>query len=366
MQTHSYTPTPTVPKKQDSPLIRIIKFLPYSWQLAILSIGFLQRREIYKTNIPGMLPMLDEHGHPSSHLTDFLNDNGLAGTQSIAIEMEGGVKLHVLSHASRNGKYVCAFHGIKGNWLNNPTEPNSSDDYNPNYRMEVLKHFVQDGFGFLAFSMPGFEPSGGKPSEVNFNKACEAFAEYTIANIRTAPENIIVWGESLGTANAAIFANKMTEKRRPPGVVSLVAPFDSMINMVRYTFPYFSEEVLAKHLSEKLDTKGRLTTLDREKTYIHIVSANNDNVIPLDRVLNLVYRARELGLQVLYHPTEGRHTTWNALEVLKGKMVTHLAREAGVSIAAEQSVTDIESILAKTGKHQAAARSEDKVTRTRK
>lgn len=352
MQAHSCAataePTATLPKKQDSTLIKLVKFLPYSWQLAILSIGFLQRREIYKTNIPGMLPMLDENCNQSIHLTSFVENTELAGIKTVFIAMEGGLRLHALYMPSRNGKYICAFHGIKGNWLNNPVEKNSSADYNPNYRMEVLRHFAKDGFGFLAFSMPGFEPSKGKPSEDNFIKACNAFADYAITHLDVDDKNIIVWGESLGTANATIFASCMTAKGHPPGVVSLVAPFDSMVNMVRSTaFPYFSEETLRNHLSEKLDTKGRLATLDRANTYIHIASANADSVVPLDRTLELVYAARSLNFNVLYHPTEGKHTTWAAREVIKGKRVTHLARETGVLIAADNSVDDIEKILTK-------------------
>lgn len=330
--------------KKESLIIRLIKFLPKTLQLSFIGIGCLQRYEIYKSKLPGMLPMLGTNGEQSTYLKQYLTENGLEKTESIFMDMEGQ-KLHALYHPSLNGKFICAFHGIKGNWLNNPPEASSNEDYNPNYRMLVLQEFAKDGFGFLAFSLPGFDPSEGSASEKNFKKACDVFADYTIQNIPIDKHNIIVWGESLGTALATIFAAMMTEKNYAPAVVSLVAPFDSMINMVRNKFQYFSEVQLAMHLSEKLDTKGTLPCLDKKQTFLHIVSANHDNIIPLENTLNLVYAARMLGFNVLYHPTSGDHTTWDTKEIINGKRITHIAREKNIEIAEKHSIADIEKLI---------------------
>jgi len=333
-------------QKNNSLIVHLVKILPRSLQLSILGIGFLQRREIYKTNITGMLTMLNKDGSFSKKFQLYLKNNGMEKAESIFIKSKDGKNLHILYHPSKNGKLVCAFHGIKGNWFSNPADKNAPEQYNPYYRMEVLKHFVKDGFGFFAFSMPGFHPSEGTPSEVNFINACDAFSGYVISKADILPSNIIVWGESLGAANAAIFASIITHKNYAPALLSMVAPFDSLINMVRLTFPYFSEKTLEKYLCEKLDTVKLLSELDK-KTYIHIVSANDDTLIPLKNTQNLVYKARNLGLKAIYHPTDGTHTTWNSKEITSVGRLVHKAREANIEIAEHKSVEDIEKILAR-------------------
>ncbi len=335
-------------RNNDSVVVKLIKLLPLNWQLAFISVGFLQRFEIYKTNLPGMMLMLNKNKEQSIYLKGFLQQYHIENTESVFITMDGSIRLHALFMPPKNGKFACLFHGIKGNWIDNPPDKNASRDYNPQYRMLVLEEFAKSGFGFLAFSLPGFNPSEGMPGEEDFHKACDAFASFAIRKIESfniKNNSVVVWGESLGTAAATIFANKLTNKSFAPAVLSLVAPFDSLINMVRNKFPYFSEKLLLEKLSEKLDTLAMFSKLDKRQTSIHIVSAQDDNIIPLNNTLNLVYEARKLGFNVLYHPTEGSHTTWDTKEVVKGNKLAHIAREHGIELAEECSVHDIEKIL---------------------
>ena len=334
-----------------SGLIGLINKLPKFMQRQLLGIGFLQRMETYITDLPGMLPMLDEHNNQTPELIAELIQRGIGKAQSVFIDIDG-VLLHALYLPPTNGKLICAFHGIKGNWLNNPPalNPGSEDtDYNPRYRMLLLEEFARDGFGFLAFTLPGFNPSQGTASEANFAKACDAFADYTkdLALKSGIPaQDIIICGESLGGAAAAIFAAKLTEKGFPPSVVSLIASFDSLISMTQNEFPIFTKDELTNALSDQLDTTKTLRALDRKKTWIHIVAAEGDTIIPIQNTMNLLEAARGLGFNVLYHPTPGKHTTWDTKTVVSGKKITHMAREKGIEIAEHQTVLDIEGMIA--------------------
>jgi hypothetical protein len=332
-------------------LIGLVHKLPKTVQGLLLGISVLQRSQSYITKLPNMLPMLDKNHQQTPEFLAELAARGLFGAESFFINM-GGTILHTLYFPPKNGKLICAFHGIKGNWLNNPTPPNPSPedaDYNPRYRMALLEEFAREGFGFLAFSMPSFNPSHGYASEENFRKACMVFASFTKKHAlknSINPDNIIVCGESFGGAMAAIFAAKMTEISYPPAVLSLIATFDSLIGVTHYEFPIFTEAELTNILKEKLDTTQELSKLDRHHTYINIVSATGDTVIPRACTINLINAAHGLGFNVLYHEVDGQHTTWNKKLVVSGKKLTHTAREKGVAIAAHQSVRDIEEILA--------------------
>jgi predicted esterase len=332
-------------------IIGIVHKLPKFLQKFLLHIGFLQRSQTYITNMPNMLPMLDKEGGHAQQFTEELAAIGLLGTKSIFINMSG-VVLHALYFPPKNGKLICAFHGIKGNWFNNPmpVNPSARDaEYNPRYRMVLLEEFAREGFGFLAFTVPGFNPSQGRASEKNFIKSCEKFAVFTknhALNNGIKPQDIIVCGESLGGALASIFAAKLTAIAYPPAVLSLIATFDSLISMTQNEFPNFSNAELAKILCEKLDTTNELSRLNKDKTYINIVAAREDNVIPMQNTMNLLYAARKLGFNVLYHLVAGEHTTWDKKTVLGIKKLTHMARQRSIEIAAHHSVLDIEAILA--------------------
>jgi|GEM_PF-5182991 len=331
-------------------LIGFVHKLPKAVQQFLLGISSMQRSQTYITHMPNMLPMLDKKNRHTKEFQEELQIRGLEGAQSIFINMSG-VILHTLYFPPKNGKLICAFHGIKGNWFNNPMPVNPSPrdaDYNPRYRMLLLEEFVRDGFGFLAFTVPGFNPSQGRASEESFRKACQKFAAFTknyALKNAIKPQDIIVCGESLGGALAAIFSSELTSISYPPAVLSLIATFDSLIGMTHNEFPNFSNAELSKILCEKLDTTQELSKLDKSKTYINIIAAEGDSVIPMANTLNLLNAARKLGFNVLYHLVDGDHTTWDKKTVLDSKKLTHMAREKGVEIAEHQSVLDIKAIV---------------------
>ncbi len=330
-------------------LIGFIHKLPKKLQLQLIGIGFLQRKQTYITHLPGMLPMLKD-GEQTPEFKCALQKHNIGKAESIFIDMDGE-KLHALYLPPENGKLICAFHGIKGNWLNNPPaiNPDPKDaNYDPTYRMVLLEEFARAGFGFLAFTMPGFNPSESSASEVNFNKACGVFADYTIklaAECQLQPKDIVICGESLGGAVAAIFASKLTIKSFPPAVVSLIATFDSLVGMTQNEFPIFSTAELSAILKDKLDTTEILSKLDKNNTWLHIVAVEGDSIIPLKNTLNLLSVARGLGFNVLYHLTQGDHTTWDKSEIVGGKKTAYMAREKGLKIAELQSVKDIQAAM---------------------
>lgn len=293
--------------------------------------------------------MLDKNNRQTPELSEELQKRNIGDAKSVFINMRGTI-LHALYLPPKNSKLVVVFHGIKGNWLNNPIPVNPAPedaDYNPRYRMELLEEFARDGFGFLACTMPGFNPSQGRPSEANFHEACRVFAAHT-ANLafklNLKPHDIIVCGESLGGAIATIFAGKLTQQNYPPGVLSLIASFDSLIGMTANEFPIFSYNDLKQNLTEKLDTTENLKLLNPDQTYLHIVATNNDRVVPIKNTLNLREAATKLGFNILYHQIDGNHTTWDKPAVISSKKLTHLAREKQVAIAMHHTVEDIEKI----------------------
>jgi fermentation-respiration switch protein FrsA (DUF1100 family) len=88
------------------------------------------------------------------------------------------------------------------------------------YRVERFRHFITAGVGLLALEYRGYGGLPGSPSEAGF--IADAEAAYTYAAAHYPKEQIVVWGESLGSGVAVALAAE-----KPVGRVILEAPFSS-------------------------------------------------------------------------------------------------------------------------------------------
>lgn len=302
----------------------INKYCSKSWKEFLLKRGWLQRWQTYITDLEGMHCMVDKKGL-TANFTMALAERGITDVKSYFLPMRDGTKLHVLyKNPPIGGNLAFLFHGNKGNWFNNPGAAeimSNGEAYDQHYRLKLLEECTKDGFGFMAFSLPGYNPSTGSPSQINFTEACEVFAKHAIeraAELKIGPHKVVVCGESLGGAAATIFAKILTDQGYPPGVLSLIATFDSLLGMTQNAFPEFKIHELETILEEQLNTTKTLKSLDKRKTCLHIVTAEGDSVIPAKNSYNLVKGAIESGLKLVHHHIKSDHTTWPAHTVLGG------------------------------------------------
>ena len=73
---------------------------------------------------------------------------------------------------------------------------------------ERLKELTQFGCDFISYDYPGYGLSGTTPSEDGCNQAIESLYEHLIEKMNVKPENIVLWGRSLGTGPSCILASK--------------------------------------------------------------------------------------------------------------------------------------------------------------
>jgi uncharacterized protein len=88
------------------------------------------------------------------------------------------------------------------------------------YRVERFTRLITDGIGIVAVEYRGYGGSSGSPSERGL--IADAEAGYAFAAARYSTQQIVVWGESLGTGVAVALAAE-----KPVGRVILEAPFTS-------------------------------------------------------------------------------------------------------------------------------------------
>jgi len=163
------------------------------------------------------------------------------------------------------------FHGRNGHWgysddrnkviLRSLTNNHAYHDqtseigYDPYYRLRLLEAMAEKG-GVVAVHTRGFGLSNedlqkfkklGSASKVNLSEMAldqdmDALADYLLKKM--PPEKIVVAGESLGGAMAAMFTKKLVERSAPPKVLGLINTFDNMPHAVE---PYVNARMGKMH-----------------------------------------------------------------------------------------------------------------------
>jgi abhydrolase domain-containing protein 17 len=90
--------------------------------------------------------------------------------------------------------------------------------------LENLRHA---GFSVFAYDYEGYGTSEGKPSEKASYEDEAAAYEFLAVDLKTAPDNIIIFGRSVGTGPAAYIA-----ARRPCAGLILQSPFVSVFRVL--------------------------------------------------------------------------------------------------------------------------------------
>ena len=122
-------------------------------------------------------------------------------------------------------KTIVFFHGNAGSLQN---------------RTYKLNHFKNLNVNFLIIAWRGFSGNKGKPNEMGlYEDAKSAIRWLNTKGIQD--KNIILYGESLGTAVAI----EIAQEKKYAGVV-LESPFTSMVNMGKKYYPFFPVSFLLK------------------------------------------------------------------------------------------------------------------------
>ena len=88
----------------------------------------------------------------------------------------------------------------------------------------------------------GFGDSDGKPSAGAFEKDALTLFDQASEKFEVAPEEICVFGRSLGTHMAAVVA-----AQRPVSRAVMISPFDSVLNIAKARYPIFPVRALLRH-----------------------------------------------------------------------------------------------------------------------
>ena len=120
------------------------------------------------------------------------------------------------------------------------------------YRVERFRKLVRDGIGLVAVEYRGFGGNAGIPTEAGLTADGEA--AYAFAAARYPARQIVLWGESLGTAVAVVLGAE-----KPVGRVILEAPFTSAAAVAAARYWYMPVRLLMKDQFRSDESIGKIT-----------------------------------------------------------------------------------------------------------
>ncbi len=181
---------------------------------------------------------------------------GLANVEEIVLETPDGERLIAWYARAADGKpTILYFHGNGEGLIN---------------RAERMGKYQAKGYGFVIPAYRSFAGSTGTPSEEALIADSHLAYDYLL-NQNLNPENIVVFGESLGTAVAVQLATAVKV-----GAVVLESPFTSAVKVGALRYPFLP----VGHLMKDQYRSDQYIT--RIKVPVLVVHGGRDRVVPLE------------------------------------------------------------------------------------
>ena len=192
---------------------------------------------------------------------------GLANVEEVMLRTPDGAELIAwYGEAAPGQPTLLYFHGNAGNLQ---------------ARAGRMAEYQDKGRGMLMLSYRGYGGSTGRPTEAN-NVADAQLAYNWLLSHGVQAENIILYGESLGSGVAVQVAAKNTV-----GGVILDAPYTSIADVGTRLYPYLPVQTLI------LDRYNSMAWIDKIEAPLLIVHGEKDDLIPIEMGRHLWQAAPE-------------------------------------------------------------------------
>ncbi|MBT3233547.1 MAG: alpha/beta fold hydrolase, partial [Calditrichaeota bacterium] len=147
--------------------------------------------------------------------------------ESLMLPSSNGVKIHGWFVPSENAKATMIFcHGNAGNI---------------SHRMDSIRMFNEMGLNVFIFDYQGYGKSEGKPTEKGTYQDAQAAWDYLVKDRKTDPEEIIIFGRSLGGAIAAWLAKENTA-----GALIVESTFTSIAAVGQRMYPIIPVKLISR------------------------------------------------------------------------------------------------------------------------
>jgi len=205
--------------------------------------------------------------HPDPRITSVPEDWGMRYTP-VSLNTEDGVRISGwYIPAAGAQRTVLFFHGNAGNI---------------SHRRTSIALFNKLGLNVFIIDYRGYGGSEGRPNETGLYYDGLAAWRYLTEDRAEAPENIVLFGRSLGGAVAAHIA-----MQKSAGATILESTFSSAAAMGRVVMPLLAPVLLMRY---RFDTLAKVRSICSPLMVIH---SSGDDIIPFQQGREIYQAARE-------------------------------------------------------------------------
>ncbi len=151
---------------------------------------------------------------------------------------------------------------------------------NISHRLETIQIFHQLGLNVFIFDYRGYGKSTGSPNEKGTYLDATAAWNYLIHERKLSPDQIIIFGRSLGGGVASELAINVS-----PAMLILESTFTSMQEVSKQHYPFMPTDIIVKH---EYETINKLKNISCPIVVVH---SKNDEVIPFSHAERIFERA---------------------------------------------------------------------------
>ena len=190
--------------------------------------------------------------HPKEN--NYSGDQLRISIEKVIIKTQDNIELIAWYYKKNNNRKTILFlHGNAGSLEN---------------RVHKINHFEDMNVNFLLLAWRGFNDNKGSPSEKGLYKDAQSAVDW-LKFKGIEENNIIIYGESLGTAVAV----EIAQNKNFAGII-LESPFTSMIDAGKNVYPYLPVRLLLK---DKYESDKKIKNINSP---ILIMHGKVDNIVP--------------------------------------------------------------------------------------
>tara|TARA_Y100000741_G_scaffold312709_1_gene257350 strand:- start:375 stop:1190 length:816 start_codon:yes stop_codon:yes gene_type:complete len=191
--------------------------------------------------------------HPSEN--NYSGDKLIVSIDKVKIKTDDNIELLAWYHDKDidNYKTILFLHGNAGSLEN---------------RIHKINHFKEMEINFLIISWRGFSGNDGKPTEEGLYKDARSAVKWLL-NKGVKKENIVIYGESLGTG----VATEISQNENFAGII-LESPFTSMVAAGKSKYPIFPIGLLLK---DKYESDKKIKNI---KSPVLVMHGEADTIVP--------------------------------------------------------------------------------------
>ena len=223
-------------------MLKILLIITGGYLLLVAFVYASQSRMLYLPNLPGRT--LD--ATPSGIGVDY---------EDVFFETEDGVALHGWFVPGQTARVLLFFHGNAGNI---------------SHRLDSIRQFLDLGLSVFIVDYRGYGQSDGRTSETGLYKDAAGAWRYLTETRQVKPENIVIFGRSLGGSVAAHLAKDV----EPAGLV-VESSFTSVPDIASDVYPWLPARWLSRL---RHATRDYIRNVNCPVLVVH---SRDDEIIPI-------------------------------------------------------------------------------------